>query len=78
MTSQAALNPTAAGQGYRQAVAESLRHLLPPLRLRAFPRVVKRKTSSFALKRDPHRHWPQPTKSPGQAVVIVAQTVRGP
>jgi catechol 2,3-dioxygenase-like lactoylglutathione lyase family enzyme len=28
--------------------------------------------------RDPHRCWPQPTKSPGQAVVIVARTARGP
>ena len=42
------------------------------------PRVVKRKMSNFALKRDPHRHWPQPTKSPGQAVVVVARTARGP
>jgi hypothetical protein len=55
-----------------------LRHLLPPRRLRALPRVVKRKMSNFALKRDPHRHWPQPTMSPGQAVVIVARTARGP
>ena len=55
-----------------------LRHLLPPRRLRALPRVVKRKMSNFPLKRDFHRHWPQPTKSPGQAVVIVAQTARGP
>jgi hypothetical protein len=42
------------------------------------PRVVKRKMSNFALKRDPHRHWPQPTKSPDEAVVIVARTARGP
>src|SRR5215213_10301634 len=62
----------------RQAVAEALRHLLPPRRLRAVPRVVKRKMSNFPLKRDFHHHWPQPTKSPGQAVVIVARTARGP
>ena len=62
----------------RQAVAEVLRHLLPPRRLRSFPRVVKRKMSNFALKRDRHRHWPQPTKRPGEAVVIVAHTARGP
>jgi hypothetical protein len=55
-----------------------LRHLLSPRRLRALPRVVKRKMSNFALKRDPHRHWPQPTKSLGQAVVVVARTARGP
>jgi hypothetical protein len=40
--------------------------------------VVKGKMRNFALKRDPHRHWPQPTKAPGQPVVIVAQTTRGP
>jgi hypothetical protein len=42
------------------------------------PRVVKRKMSNFALKRDPHRHWPQPTKSPDHGVVIVTRTARGP
>jgi hypothetical protein len=53
----------------------------PPWRPRStltLPRVVKRKMSNFALKRDLHRHWPKPTKSPGQAVVIVAQTARAP
>ena len=62
----------------RQAVAEVLRHLLPPRRLRSLPRVVKRKMSNFALKRDRHRLWPQPTKLPDEAVVIVARTARGP
>ena len=62
----------------RQAVAEVLRHLLPPRRLRSAPRVVKRKMSNFALKRDRPRHWPQPTKPPDEAVVIVARTARGP
>ena len=55
-----------------------LRHLLPPRRLRALPRVVKRKMSNFPLKRDRHRHRPQPTKPPDEAVVIVARTARGP
>jgi hypothetical protein len=40
--------------------------------------VVKRKMSNFTLKRDPHRHWPQPTKSPDHGVVIVTRTARGP
>ena len=62
----------------RQAVAEALRHLLPPRRLRSLPRVVKRKMSNFALKRGPHRHWPQPTMSSDQAVVVVAHAARGP
>jgi hypothetical protein len=62
----------------RQAIAEVLRHLLPTRRLRSFPRVVKRKMSNFALKRDGHRRWPQPTKPSDEAVVIVACTARGP
>jgi hypothetical protein len=40
--------------------------------------VVKRKMRSFARKRDQHRHWPQPTKPPEEAVVIVARAGRGP
>jgi hypothetical protein len=55
-----------------------LRHLLPPRRLRALPRVVKRKMSNFSLKRDRHRRWPQPTRPPDKAAVIVPCTARGP
>lgn len=62
----------------RQAITEALRHLLPPRRLRALPRVVKRKMSNFPLKGDQHRHWPQPTKPADEAVVIVARTARAP
>jgi hypothetical protein len=55
-----------------------LPHLLSPRRLRSLPRVVKRKMSNFARQRDSHRHWPQPTKRPDQAVVILTRTARGP
>jgi hypothetical protein len=55
-----------------------LRHLLPPRRLRAWPRVVKRKMSNFPRKRDQHRRCPQPTKPSDKLVVIVACTARGP
>jgi hypothetical protein len=61
----------------RQAVAEMLRHLLPPRRLRSLPRVVKRKMRNFALRRDRHRYWPQPTKPPDEAVVIEGQLPGG-
>jgi hypothetical protein len=47
-----------------------LAHLLPTRRLRSQPRVVKRKMSNFGVKKGAHRHWPQPTKPPAQAVVI--------
>jgi hypothetical protein len=33
--------------------------------------VVKRKMSSFGVKRAKHRAWPRPTLPPGQAIVIV-------
>jgi hypothetical protein len=78
VTSQAAFPPRRLARATRQAVAEALRHLLPPRRLRSLPRVVKRKMSNFARKRDSHRDWPQPTKRPDQAVVIVTRTARGP
>jgi hypothetical protein len=52
-------------------IAEILRHPLPPRRLRAFPRVVKRKMSNFGVKRARHRHWPKPTIPAADAVVIV-------
>ncbi|MGP4087147.1 hypothetical protein, partial [Streptomyces sp. KR55] len=48
-----------------------LTHLLPPRRLRSQPRVVKRKMSNYYhLKRAEHRHWPQPTRTATDAVVI--------
>jgi hypothetical protein len=40
--------------------------------------VVKRKMSNFALKRSQHRAWPQPTRPPDEAIVIVACTARSP
>jgi hypothetical protein len=50
---------------------EVAEHLLPMRRLRAFPRVVKRKMSSFGVKRAQHRTWPCPTMPAAHAVVIV-------
>jgi hypothetical protein len=50
---------------------EIAEQLLPIRRLRAFPRVVKRKMSSFGVKRTKHRAWPRPTLPPADAIVIV-------
>jgi len=50
---------------------EIAEQLLPIRRLRAFPRVVKRKMSSFGVKRAKHRTWPRPTIPPADAIVIV-------
>ena len=57
---------------------EIAERLLPDRRLRAFPRVVKRKMSNFGVKRARHRAWPQPTLPPAQAVVIVGPSKPAP
>lgn len=41
-------------------------------RLRASPRVVKRKMSNYAVKKASHRDWPRPAKRPEDAIVIVS------
>ena len=41
-------------------------------RLRANPRVVKRKMSNYGVKRTHHRDWPRPTLAPTDAVRILA------
>jgi hypothetical protein len=57
---------------------EIAEHLLPVRRLRAFPRVVKRKMSSFGVKRAKHRAWPRPTLPAGQAIVVVGASKPAP
>lgn len=55
----------------RSMAAEEI--LFEPLRdrrPRSNPRVVKRKMSGFAVKRSHHRHWPQPTRAPHEAIEI--------
>jgi Insertion element 4 transposase N-terminal/Transposase DDE domain len=52
-------------------VAEINDEPLRPRRLRAAGRVVKRKMSNYAVKRAEHRSWPQPTRSPADAVRIL-------
>jgi hypothetical protein len=55
---------------WRHAIGELLARLLPKRRPRANPRVVKRKYTRWHVKRIRHRNWPQPDRSPEQAVVI--------
>ncbi len=57
---------------YRQLLADVA--VTTPLALRANrtnPRVVKRKMSNFGVKSPHHRHWPEPTKSFREAVVLL-------
>jgi hypothetical protein len=56
---------------YRQLLADVAARPLPPRTNRTNPRVVKRKMSNFGVKSPRHRHWPQPTKSFREAVVLL-------
>jgi hypothetical protein len=71
LVSHAAFPPDQAAHATRLAIAEILTERLPPRRLRAFPRAVKRKMSNFKLKRPAHRSWPQPTRLDTQAIVLL-------
>ena len=44
---------------------------LPQRENRINQRVVKRKMLQFDLKREQHRHWPQPAKSFSETVVLL-------
>ena len=59
-------------------ITEICRELVPVRRLRAAARVVKRKMSNYRVKRAEHRAWPQPTRSPEQAVIVLHPKAAGP
>ncbi len=77
-TGQAAFPPEPPARTLARVTGEIAEDLLPTRRLRAFPRVVKRKMSSFGVKRAKHRAWPRPTRPPGQAIVIVGASKPAP
>lgn len=56
---------------YRQLLADVAATPLAPRTNRTNPRVVKRKMSNFRVKSPHHRHWPQPTKSFREVVVLL-------
>lgn len=58
-------------QWYDRVLRDIGREVLPGRDHRCNPRVVKRKMSKFDLKREQHRHWPQPTKSFAEAIVLL-------
>jgi hypothetical protein len=58
-------------QLYQRMLRDIAAERLPERRQRTNPRVVKRKMSKFHLKRPEHRHWPQPTCSFREAVVLI-------
>ena len=55
---------------WRHAIAELAHRLLPQRRLRANPRVVKRKYTKWHVKRAAHRDWPQPDRLADEAIVL--------
>jgi Transposase DDE domain len=77
-TGQAALPPEPPARTLARVTREIAERLLPTRRLRAFPRVVKRKMSNFGVKRSRHRTWPQPTLPAAQAIVIIGASKPAP
>ncbi len=69
--SHAGFPPEALNAAHDQAARELLFELLPPRRLRANPRVVKRKMSNYAVKRPEHRNPPKPTRPPDEATTLL-------
>jgi hypothetical protein len=55
---------------YQRLLKDIAGYRLPERENRSNPRVVKRKMSKFKLKREVHRHWPQPAK-PLQAAIVI-------
>jgi hypothetical protein len=79
LASQKQLSPLSRKPGRRRGVTREIAERLLPTRwLRTFPRVVKRKISSFGVKRARHRAWPQPMLPPAEAVVIVGPSKPAP
>ncbi|MDZ7800780.1 MAG: hypothetical protein U5K81_08335 [Trueperaceae bacterium] len=62
--------PTTRAKLIREAIHEIL-SAPNPARLRSCPRVVKRAVTYDPPKRAKHGGWPQPTKTPSEAVIIL-------
>ncbi len=61
-------DPHATQRHWHQFLARRLARLNPARRLRAAPRVIKRKMPKWHVKRAHHTHWPQPQHPPQYAV----------
>ncbi len=78
VTEPAAFPPEDLGQRVCRVIGEIIRRANPTRRLRAYPRVVKRKMSNFPVKREKHRDWPNPHRPADQAVVITGASKTHP
>jgi hypothetical protein len=57
---------------HEPAIEEILAEPLDGRRLRANPRVIKRKMSGWPVKRPEHRQWPQPSRPAKETIEILA------
>jgi len=64
--------PLTIATAHEHAITEILANTLGPRRLRSNPRVIKRKMSSWPVKRPEHHNPPKPTKPPDDAITILA------
>ena len=64
-------SPAGARRWYEGLLAEVAQQKLPPRRDRVNPRVIKRKVSKWAKKRQIHYNNPQPTKKFRQSIVML-------
>ena len=64
--------PRSLAAAHRQALAEILAEPLPDRRMRANPRVIKRKMSNWGVKRPEHRNPPKPSKPAADAITLLA------
>ncbi|MFJ9679902.1 hypothetical protein ACIRP2_17810 [Streptomyces sp. NPDC101194] len=70
VTVQAAFSSGRLATALAGGLQEISRHLLPACRRCFNPRASNRKMSGFGVKRDEHRHSPQPARSPARVVAI--------
>jgi hypothetical protein len=64
-------SPRGLKRWYFDLLSEIAEERLEPRRDRVNPRVIKRKMSNWAKKREKHRHFPQPTQKFRRSVVIL-------
>ena len=68
---EAPRSPSRPDAWYRDLLAEIAEERLEPRRNRVNPRVIKRKMSNWAKKREKHRKFLQPTKNFRNSIVML-------
>lgn len=63
--------PTAQRRWWEDLLGEIAEETVPPRRNRINPRVIKRRYSQWKVKSPCHRHYPQPTKSFREGIVML-------